>query len=125
MAPGSSIHPTSIRCASCGYDLSGTAVGGVCPECGMLVEETIKAKTRGPDPLPNNGCASWSVGLGILGMCFWPVAPVALALSILANRQMRRGQYAKSSENAAMIGGILGFLGTLFMTVEVLGIFFG
>lgn len=31
----------SITCATCGYDLSGTAVGSKCPECGTDVAATI------------------------------------------------------------------------------------
>src|SRR5262245_7303604 len=30
-------RPMRIRCSQCKYDLSGTAVGGKCPECGTEV----------------------------------------------------------------------------------------
>ena len=32
----------TIRCASCNYDLQGTAVGGNCPECGQPVTRSIQ-----------------------------------------------------------------------------------
>jgi len=32
---------TTFPCVTCGYDLQGTALGGVCPECGTKVAATV------------------------------------------------------------------------------------
>lgn len=37
------ITPTDIRCIDCGYDISGSPIGGTCPECGKSVYESIRA----------------------------------------------------------------------------------
>lgn len=41
------IQRTCVACTACGYDLSGTAVGGACPECGRSV---ILSLPRTPHP---------------------------------------------------------------------------
>ncbi len=40
----------TIKCASCGYDLKGTAIGGNCPECGQPVTRSIQQLI---DPQPS------------------------------------------------------------------------
>lgn len=35
----------TLVCGSCGYDLSGSSVGGVCPECGSSVMQSIREIT--------------------------------------------------------------------------------
>ena len=36
------VRETGIRCRGCGHDLSGTAIGGDCPECGLAASETLR-----------------------------------------------------------------------------------
>lgn len=45
---------TALRCVDCGYDLSGTAVGGQCPECGLPVTKSVamSASLIDPDDVP-------------------------------------------------------------------------
>jgi len=38
---------SGIRCITCGHDLSGTAIGAVCPECGAPVTRSL-GSTRQP-----------------------------------------------------------------------------
>ncbi len=40
------VEPSNFRCIKCGYDLSGTALGGSCPECGAPISDSVAA--RGP-----------------------------------------------------------------------------
>src|SRR5262245_34223730 len=35
--------PATIRCAQCGYDLTGSTIGKECPECGLPVAASIEA----------------------------------------------------------------------------------
>ena len=38
----------SVPCIQCGYDLSGTALGSNCPECGVSVSETFGQQKHPP-----------------------------------------------------------------------------
>ena len=41
MADPALITQTAFTCIACGYNLSGTAIGGTCPECGKPVAESL------------------------------------------------------------------------------------
>ena len=41
--PLPTVAASNYNCVSCGYDISGTAVGGTCPECGFHVQESLAA----------------------------------------------------------------------------------
>jgi hypothetical protein len=71
--------------------------------------------------LPTSHLASWSLALGILGLCMWLLAPIALALSIAATRQMKHAAYSDGSKAAATVGGVLGLLGTILLAAIFLG----
>ena len=55
---------TTIRCARCGYDLSGSALGGACPECGLPVQASL-AQRGGGGTGTSAGVAA--LVLGIIG----------------------------------------------------------
>lgn len=40
---GAAIVARSVHCRSCGYDLQSLPADGICPECGLAVEETLRA----------------------------------------------------------------------------------
>ena len=37
------VEPSAVRCIGCGYDLSGTALGSTCPECGRPVVDSVSS----------------------------------------------------------------------------------
>jgi hypothetical protein len=74
------LDSTSFSCAECGYNLTGSQIGGRCPECGSPVMESIRRITH---PRPSR---FWR----IIDMCIEPnlfsvtVFLVILLLVILA-----------------------------------------
>ena len=61
----SRVKPTGFSCTACGYNLSGTTIGGICPECGVLVEHSLRKATATPR---TSGHAITSLVLGILSL---------------------------------------------------------
>lgn len=66
-----------LPCISCGYDLQGLTVRGVCPECGLAVQATILFKVdphaEAFTPLRHRRFVAWSTVV-------WLAAPLAAAL---------------------------------------------
>jgi hypothetical protein len=38
------LSESDLKCAGCGYNLTGATIGGRCPECGTTVEESLTAR---------------------------------------------------------------------------------
>lgn len=103
-----------IFCYRCGYNLSGVAVGGQCPECGTPV-----ASSYGTSVGPSSGkaiasmvlgivsipaCVSWGIGslvCGTLAVIFWH----------LAKQDLKRGGYSANSNGMAIAGLVCGLAG--------------
>lgn len=122
-----SVEPSyvSVACITCGYNLTGVAIGGVCPECGSSVDASL---VHGEPP--SNGMAITSMVLGIIslvGTCCCPaglVGIVGLVFGIVAMNQIGSGHYSSGSRGMAIAGVIcssiatlLGVVGTVLMAL--------
>lgn len=111
------ITASSLRCAACGYDLTGAMIGGVCPECGTSVERSLQA--RGEPP--SCGAATACMVFGILSLVVCGVlGPVAIILYVTAIREMNRSTYARASHTMATAGLVMGIISTSIMVIFAL-----
>lgn len=105
----------SVPCSRCGYNLTGIAIGGNCPECGALVDNSLYAAGQSP----TNGFAVTSMVIGIVAatMVCCPLVSylgvIGLVFGILALKQLNTGQYAGGSRGMAIAGVICSSLATL------------
>lgn len=113
-----SIQSTTIRCRGCGYDLSGTSVGGKCPECGMSVAETLRPVVH-PGEQTHRG-AVWCVVLGAISpvVCA-PLGLVAVIIYLSIRRELQSGAYSSSSKTMATVGLCLGLLSTMLLLLGI------
>lgn len=129
--PPGSVGDTSITCATCGYNLTGVAIGGTCPECGSRVDPSLGSAGK-----PAAGAAIASMVLGIIStvtspmvcMCIGPVIgiPCGIAGLIcwqLARKPIREGRVSRSSSGmntAGLITSIIGLaIGLAFVALVV------
>jgi len=102
-----------VACVYCGYDLTGTAVGGRCPECGARVSESLR---RSPGA-SNSALATDSTPIvclvfGILSLvtsCF-PLGIVAIIMYGRARRAIATGQAPADQATLATVGLVLGWV---------------
>jgi hypothetical protein len=118
------LSPTSIRCVGCGYDLTGTALGASCPECGTLVATTLQSQSGG-----ERSCSSattcFVLGLLSLAVCAL-LGPIAILVYFNARSELNRGGYSKSSHTLARVGLILAIISTSLISLyAMLAIGFG
>jgi hypothetical protein len=112
------IVASTMRCSQCGYDLTGAIVGGVCPECGMSVAESIGRMTQG---VKSCGAATACMVLGICSIAVCMLCgPVAIFLYYKAVKQINTGGYSDSSRTMAKAGLIMGIIGTCIVGVYAL-----
>ena len=79
------ISSAEFQCIGCGYDLSGTPVGGTCPECG----EPVATSLRAVDGTRACSTATTSMVMGILSLVLCQVfGPVAIILYFSAMKQI-------------------------------------
>lgn len=113
------ISPSFVRCIRCGYDLTGAMIGGMCSECGLPVEQSLRAR----DGSQSCGSATACLILGILSLTVCGLlGPVAIGLYYSAKGQLARGGFSSSSRTSAKVGLILGIIGTV-LTVLYIGLF--
>ncbi len=104
--PPAPISSSSYRCAQCGYDLSGSAVGGRCPECGSPVGESLRLAAQHGGNTTN---AMLSMVLGIIGITACGlVAPFAIWLYYRAKEDVRTGISPPSCMGMAKAGLVMG-----------------
>ena len=107
------VKPTGFSCAACGYNLSGTTIGGICPECGVLVEHSLRKATSAPR---TSGHATTSLVLGILSLVVCAlIGPVAIAFAAAALHQVGGGGYTPGSRGMAIAGLVLGILSSILL----------
>ena len=96
----------SVPCTRCGYNLTGVAIGGTCPECGARVDHSLYASASAPV----NGMAVTSMIIGIVsvsGLCCCPtgyLGVLGLVFGIVAMNQMSDGRYSNASKGMATAG---------------------
>ncbi len=122
----SPISQTHVRCTRCGYDLTATAIGGRCPECGLPATQSLQSIV-----LPTSGKAVASLVLGIISIpgsgCWGIVGFVCGVLAIVLWKEARAdiaaGTRVGSSAGLAKAGLICGLvsvsLGALFLVLFV------
>ena len=105
-----------VTCVQCGYDLSGTPVGGACPECGTAVAETVRRRQEAGSSSP---AAVTCLVLGVLAVgCCSFTGPFAIYYYSKAQGEIRDGGYLSGSQTMAVIGLILGIIGTGIMALQ-------
>lgn len=110
---------TAYRCSRCGFDLSGTPIGGSCPECGQPVGETLQSGNLAKPKVPN---AVACLVLGILSiMACGLLGPIAIVLYHGARNQVQSGFYDPDSMGMAKAGMILGWVGTALAVLQCAG----
>lgn len=88
------ISPTQVRCVACGYDLSGTVIGGLCPECGVAVDQTLKR----PVTAKTSSAAITGLVCSILGWVLCgPIAIVTIFTHVQVKSQYEQGLCDRSS----------------------------
>ncbi|QDU34494.1 hypothetical protein KS4_25640 [Poriferisphaera corsica] len=110
----SPVTPTCIKCIQCGYDLTGVAIGGQCPECGASVNISFQVSQN-----TTSGYAIASLILGIAsiaGCMFYGIpsvicGPLAIIYAGKAKDQILRGERIPASMNMANAGKICGIIG--------------
>lgn len=113
------INPTEFRCLECGYDLSGSPIGGTCPECGIPINDSITL-TDGSFPkikfgVEPNGDATASMVIGIFALfACGMLGPIAIWISYNAKKEMAKGGYSVSAHGQANAGLIMGFISLIF-----------
>ncbi|MCC6906443.1 MAG: DUF4190 domain-containing protein [Phycisphaerales bacterium] len=120
------IQPSGYACIECGYDLSGTAIGGQCPECGRATVDSLRGL---PVATPNSSLPVTALVLGIVSIVSLFVCmplvicgPFALALGWKALRDIRSGAIVGSA-GMAMAGIVMGTLGSVLVVFFVAIIF--
>lgn len=107
------IRESPYRCIACGYDLSGTAIGGQCPECGRPIVDSLRSRETGA---AHSTLATVSMIPGILGIALCPICgPFAILLSHMARKEISQGGYATSDTGMATAGFIMGIIGSVML----------
>jgi hypothetical protein len=103
------ISGTGFQCSRCAYDLSGTPVGGSCPECGQRVEQSLRAGAG----QRSSGRAVACMVLGILSLAVCAVfGPVAIFYYFSAMNEIEQGGYSGGARSMAKAGLIMGIIST-------------
>ena len=111
-----------IHCIRCGYDLTGVALGGHCPECGARVDDAMMPAGS------SSGYAIASMVLGIVALVMCPgswgvfslvCGPLAIVFWHLAQRQIREGHVSPASKGMATAGLVMGIIGTALGVIGV------
>lgn len=107
-------HPKSPypRCNTCGYELTGFSVEGVCPECGTKIWNPHTMQ-------PTSGYAITSLVLGCLSIVSCAtIGPVAFVFGLpgvifghMSTAQLRRGTRGGATKGLAIAGLVLSYIG--------------
>jgi hypothetical protein len=111
------LQSSELHCVHCGYNLTGMTIGGICPECGASIDDSIRKAQAGR----TNGWAIASLVLGITGLAACAAfGPVAIFCYFKAKREMETGLYSAGSMSLAVVGLVLGILATVFLMFLIL-----
>lgn len=115
-----------VPCRACGYNLTGIAIGGNCPECGTSVDASLFAAGSAPV----NGFAVTSMVLGIvscLGSCCCPaglIGIIGLSFGIVAMAQINKDTYSNGSKGMAIAGIICSSIAFVLSTIWLIFMIF-
>lgn len=117
----------SVHCRSCNYDLTGTALGGTCPECGMPVNETLQPLLdAGKARASGSTKATTSLILGILSVLVCPgTAPFAVAYGVGALKEANDRPDQGGRKVMAWCGIVTGGIGVAVLVFVILRLIFG
>jgi hypothetical protein len=119
--PPHAAHPAGIAqggvyCMGCGFDLSGTPLGGACPECGRPVAASLP--TAGGLPVSGQAVASLVLGIisivscgCVMGMSNIITGPLALIFGYNGLKAANEHKVSPSSRGLAIAGMITGGIG--------------
>ena len=106
------IAPTPFRCQRCGYDISGTPVGGSCPECGTPIAAALLAA----GPLKPHPKAATALVLGLLSLLLCMVlGPFAWHVGGTVRREVDAGLYSSDSRGMGTAGYVCGIIATVIL----------
>ncbi|MCH8151190.1 MAG: hypothetical protein IH830_02310 [Planctomycetes bacterium] len=118
MEDGRPVCSTEFRCVGCGYDLSGSTVGGSCPECGKPIGESLRARQDGAKSC---GQATACMVVGILSLTVCALAgPVAIWLYANSKKEMAVGGYSRGSHTMAKAGLSMGIISMALLGLMIL-----
>ena len=106
-----SVAGSAYTCNGCGYDLSGSAIGGVCPECGMPVQESLRTSTVSSGSPSGTAITCMVLGISSLAACGL-IGPFAIWLYYKTRNDVQAGLADPSSMGMAKAGLITGWIAT-------------
>ncbi|MEX0886523.1 MAG: DUF4190 domain-containing protein [Phycisphaeraceae bacterium] len=119
---GQASQSARIHCIRCGYDLTGVALGGVCPECGTPLDRSLYPTQAA------SGFAVASMVLGIVSLAMCPgsggafsivCGPLAIVFWHVAHKQRRDGLVGPRGDGMATAGLVTGIIGTVLGVIGV------
>lgn len=120
-APPQSTH---VTCPNCGYNLTGVAIGGNCPECNLMIG---RGTVQNPNqPTSGNAIAALVLGICSIALCFsyglisLICGPLAIYFARQADKQIKTGQFSTSSAGMATAGRVTGIIGLCLGLLGVL-----
>lgn len=120
--PPGQVTESTIHCTGCGYDLSGSALGGYCPECGRSVGESLPRATA----LTNT---PGSVSCMVFGILSLAICAICGPLAIVQYFQVRRADdprfHNPGSLTMAKAGLIMGMISTAILLLGAALVFLG
>lgn len=122
MSPAGSDTPrvrAAPSCITCGYDLSGRPVDGLCPECGDPIwrPELVRLVAGGGWPQAR---AAFILGLAsipcllVFGLGGVILGGAAVYVSMGVEREYRKGGISAAARHLSGVGQVLGFFGLVF-----------
>ncbi len=105
------VQDSGYTCVECGYDLSGTAIGSVCPECGRPIVESLRSRESGSK---KSSLPVTAMILGILSLVLCAlIGPVAWYIGAKAREEIKTGGFDASAQGMATAGWVMGIIGTV------------
>ena len=92
--PAKGVGESHFTCSNCGYNLSGSVIGGQCPECGTLITASLRTQARRPS-LPKLG---FTTPILATLFCCTIGGIVALVYTSSANSAQTMGEYNKAKK---------------------------
>ena len=118
MLPGTvAMQMGTVTTGYVAYDISGSALGSSCPECGLAVAESLGDPNL---PLPPHPRAVPAMIFGILGLAVCaPLGMVGFWLGHQARKEIDAGRYSAASRPMASAGYWCGIAATAIVVIYV------